>query len=94
VCKDYGKDNKTYFHERYVDLMWYGRKGIRRRIKGVCGSFPCIQYYYDSKLDVVRRIVLGKECVCDIGKKGGEYGNKMYSYHCNGKWLMDSYFFG
>jgi hypothetical protein len=46
VCKDYGKDNKAYFHGRYVDLMWYGRKGIKRRIKGVCGSFLHIRYYY------------------------------------------------
>jgi hypothetical protein len=55
VCKDYyGKDNKAYFHGRYVDVMWDGRKWIRRRIKGVCESFPCIRYYYDSRLDVAR----------------------------------------
>jgi hypothetical protein len=69
VCKDYGKDNSAYFHGRYVDLMWYGGKGIRRRIKGVCESFPCIQYYYDSRLNVDKRIGLGKKCVCDIGEK-------------------------
>jgi hypothetical protein len=56
--------------------MWYGRKGIKRIIKKVCGSFFCIRYYYDSRLDVARKIILGKKCVCDIGEKGGEYRNK------------------
>jgi len=46
VCKDYGKDYRAYFHGRYVDLMWYERKGIKRRIKGVCGSFLHVWYYY------------------------------------------------
>jgi len=26
--------------------------------------------YYDSKLDVARRIFLGKKFICDIGEKG------------------------
>jgi hypothetical protein len=25
---------RVYFHERHVDLMWYGKRGIGRRIKG------------------------------------------------------------
>jgi hypothetical protein len=25
-----------------VDLVWYGRRGIKRRIKKDCGSFLCI----------------------------------------------------
>ncbi len=36
---------------------------------------------------MTRRVLLWKKCVHDIGK--GEYGSRMYSYHCNGKWLMD-----
>jgi hypothetical protein len=40
-------------------------------------------------LDVARRVILGKKCVCDNGERGGEYGNKMYSFHSNGKWLME-----
>jgi len=72
-----------------VDLIWYGRNGIRRRIKGDCTSksFLCIRDY-DLRLDVVRRVLLGKKYVCEIGERGQEYGSKMYSYHCNGKWLM------
>jgi hypothetical protein len=50
-----------------------------------CGRFEI----YDSRMDVVRRVLLGKKCVCDIGMRGGNYGSRMYSYHCNGKWLMD-----
>jgi hypothetical protein len=42
---------------------------------------------YDSKLDVVRRVLLGKKCVCDIGDKGGKYGNILYFDSCNEKWL-------
>jgi len=34
---------KAYFYGRYVDLVWYGRREIRRRTKGDCGSFPCIR---------------------------------------------------
>jgi len=30
-------------------------------------------------------------CLFDIEEKKGKYGNKMYYYHCNGKWLMDSH---
>jgi len=44
---------------------------------------------YDFKLDVARKILLENKCVCDIGEKGGDYGNRMYSYYCNGKWLID-----
>jgi len=25
-----------------VNLVWYGKRGIKRRIKRDCGSFPCI----------------------------------------------------
>jgi hypothetical protein len=27
----------TYFHGKHVDLVWYGRNEIRRRIEGVWG---------------------------------------------------------
>ncbi len=43
---------------------------------------------YDSRLDVARRVLLGKKCACDIEKRR-EYGSIMYSYFGNGKWLMD-----
>jgi hypothetical protein len=33
---------RAYFYGRDVDLVWYGRRGIKRRIKGNCGLFPCI----------------------------------------------------
>jgi hypothetical protein len=31
---------RAYFDSRHMDLVWYGRKGIRMRIKGDCESFP------------------------------------------------------
>jgi hypothetical protein len=81
---------RAHFHGKHVDLMWYGRSGIRRKIKGDCTSKSFFYIRdYDLRLDVVRKVFLGKKFVCDIGEKGGEYGSKMYSYHCNGKWLMD-----
>ncbi len=38
------KIRRTYFHGKHVDLIWYGRGGIRRRIKEDCTSrsFLCI----------------------------------------------------
>jgi hypothetical protein len=30
-----------------------------------------------------------EECVCDIKKRGGEYGRELYFNFCNGKRLMD-----
>jgi hypothetical protein len=71
-----------------VDLVWYGRRGmIRKKIKGDYGSFFYIQDY-NFRLDVVRKVLLGKKCVCDIEKKGRKYGSKFYFDYCNGKWLM------
>jgi len=29
---------------------------------------------YDFKLDVAKKILLEKKCVCDIGERGGDYG--------------------
>jgi hypothetical protein len=40
---------------------------------------------------VVRRALFEKKSVYDLGKRGREYGDKMYFYHGNGKWLMDSH---
>jgi hypothetical protein len=34
------KINKVYFYGRHVDLVWYGKKRMKMRIKGDCGSFP------------------------------------------------------
>jgi hypothetical protein len=34
------KIRRAYFHRRHVDLLWYGRKGIRMKIKRDCGSHP------------------------------------------------------
>jgi hypothetical protein len=45
----------------HVDLEWYGRRKIRRRIKRDCGSFPCIQDYDYFRLDVARIYIFGKE---------------------------------
>jgi len=34
---------RAYFHGRHVDLLCYGRRGIKKRIKVDCGSnFICI----------------------------------------------------
>jgi hypothetical protein len=30
---------KTYFYERHVNLMWYGRKWMKMGIKRDCRSF-------------------------------------------------------
>jgi hypothetical protein len=35
----------------------------------------CIIPLYDFRLHVVRRVILGKKCVCNIGNRGGKYGN-------------------
>jgi hypothetical protein len=43
------------------------------------------------KLDVVKRVLLRKKGVSNTGERGREYGNKIYFYHYNGKWLMDSH---
>jgi len=77
----------------HVDLVWYGTREISRRIRGDCGSLPFIQDYDYSRLDVARIFFLGKKCVCDMGERGGEYGSRMYSYHCNAKWLTNSHSF-
>ncbi len=42
---------------------------------------------YELKLDVVKRILLGKKCVCDIIDRGGKYENILYFDSCNRKWL-------
>ncbi len=56
-----------------MDLLWCGKRGIKKKLKGDCGSnFPCIRDIMDFKLDVIRRVFLGKKCVCDIGKRGGK----------------------
>ncbi len=44
-----------------------------------------------SKLGVVRRALFEKTCGYDLGKRGRKCRNKMYFYHGNGKWFMDSY---
>ncbi len=49
------------------------------------------QDYDYFRLDVAIIIFLGNKCVCDMGETRGEYGSRMYSYHCNEKWLMDSH---
>jgi hypothetical protein len=38
---------------------------------------------------VTKKVFLGKKWVYDIGERRGKYGNRMYSCHCDGKWLMD-----
>jgi hypothetical protein len=41
---------------------------------------------YDSRLNVVKRVLLGKMCVCEIDDNG-KYGNILYFDSCNKKWL-------
>jgi hypothetical protein len=39
------KIRKVYFYGKHMDLVWDGRKGIKIRTKGDCGSFLwCIRY--------------------------------------------------
>ncbi len=33
------------------------------------------------------------KCVCDIGDRGGKYGNILYFDSCDGKWLKIYHFF-
>jgi len=33
------KIRRAYFHGKHMDLVWYGRKGIKIRTKGYCASF-------------------------------------------------------
>jgi hypothetical protein len=35
---------KAYFNGRYVDLVWCGRRGIRKKIERGCESFYCISF--------------------------------------------------
>jgi hypothetical protein len=42
--------------------------------------------YYDSKLDMVKKVFWGKKCVTLERKE--KNGNKLYFDNCNGKWLM------
>jgi hypothetical protein len=66
-CEEKIKIKKAYFHGRHVDLMWYGRKGIRMKIKGDYESILCnTRKYYDYRLDMVRKNILGEKCVFDI----------------------------
>jgi len=69
-CEEKIKIKKVYFNGRHVDLVWYGRKGITMKIKGDCESILCSTIkYYDYRLDMVRKNILGKKCVFDIEKK-------------------------
>jgi hypothetical protein len=67
-----------------------GERELGEDKKGL-GVIPLYSKYYDFRLDVDRRVLFKKKCVCDIGERGGEYGSRMYFYHCNGKWLLDSH---
>jgi hypothetical protein len=42
---------------------------------------------YDYRLDVAKKVLLGKKCVCDIEDRGGMYESILYFDSCNGKWL-------
>ncbi len=57
---------KTYFLGRHVDLVWYGRKGIKDDNRRGLWIIP-LEYWrcYDFKLDVVK----GKKCVRDIEER-------------------------
>jgi hypothetical protein len=54
---------KAYFYGKHVDFVWYGKKGIRRRIKKGLWIIHLDLKDYDFKLDVTRRVLLGKKCV-------------------------------
>jgi hypothetical protein len=84
------KVRKAYFHGKHMDFVWSSRKGIKIRIKGDCGSFPWYIRKIDFRLDVVKKVLLGKNYVCDIEKRGGEYGGKLYFHIYNGKWFHGS----
>ncbi len=45
----------------------------------------CIIPLHDSTLDVVKRVCLGKKCLCVRRKK--EHGKILYLVLCNEKWL-------
>ncbi len=86
------KDDEGLFHKRHMDLVWYGRRGDYEEDKNGLWIIPLYSKYYDSTLDVIKRIYLGeKVCTCDIGVKGDKYVSKMCSYHYNGKCLMCSH---
>jgi hypothetical protein len=53
-----------------------GEGGLKGR--GGLSIIPLHLKYCDYRLDVPRRILLGKKCICDIGEKGGKYGSRMY----------------
>ncbi len=88
MWKDYDKDKEGLFLwkacEPYVRKMRLGWKQ-----KGIVDHPLEYGIHYDSKLDVVRRVLLKKKCVCDIEKRGWESRSKLYFNYCNGKWLMD-----
>jgi hypothetical protein len=46
-----------------MDLVWYGRRGDYEEDKNGLWIIPLYSKYYDSTLDVTKRIILGKKCV-------------------------------
>jgi hypothetical protein len=45
---------------------------------------------YYSNLDVARKVLLGKKCVCDIRNSGGKYGSILNFDSYNGKMVENN----
>ncbi len=68
---------RAYFHPKgRWTFVGMGEGGLKGR--GGLSIIPLHLKYCDYRLDVPRRILLGKKCICDIGEKGGKYGSRMY----------------
>ncbi len=42
---------------------------------------------------MIKKIIFGKKCVCDIEKRERKYGHKLNVDYCNGKWFMNIHIF-
>ncbi len=85
--KDKDKDKEGLFLWKACEPCVVWEKKDYLEDKRGLWIFFCIQDY-NLKLNVARKVFLGKKCVCGIEKRGREYGNKLYFDYCNGKWLM------
>jgi hypothetical protein len=84
--KDKDKEGLSLWKACGPCVVWEKRDYLKEDKRGLW-IFFCIQDY-NFKLNVVRKVFLGKKCVCGIEEKEREYGNKLYFDYFNGKWLM------
>jgi hypothetical protein len=77
VWKDYDKDKEDLISwKAYRPCVVWEKWDYNEDKKGLWIIFLKYWKYYDFKLDVVRKILLRKKCVCDIEERGGNFESK------------------